>query len=293
MKMINLKLIFNLLLIILLFGFVLINSGLTQELARESKSPATKEIKNGTRIVISTSGPAKFESYWLYEPSRLVIEFESRNILSKIGSEVMVNQGVIRKITSEYFGGDAKASLKSLTFELTQKVPYKIWQEANTILLDIQTPQELSVFSDDGSEVFAKSETKDAIVKRLEAMEAKLKQVTVAQASIEAPIEAPKLITKTSPPERKTALPLIFWPIGLTSIPFIGLLVWLFRRRYKLILDKNLAVQEISKLKTQLQEQNQLLEHEELIRKTIEAPRYKEKKNLVSLKWNYKMKNSF
>ncbi len=61
-------------------------------------------------------------------------------------------------------------------------------------------------------------------------------------------------------------------------ISSVGLLAWLFWRRYKLILDKNVAAKEIEKLKSQVAEKNKLLEQEEIVRKAIEdASRTKEK----------------
>ncbi|MCX6750135.1 MAG: PilZ domain-containing protein, partial [Candidatus Pacearchaeota archaeon] len=108
----------------------------------------------------------------------------------------------------------------------------------------------------------------------------------------------PKLIAKTSPPQRKTTAPIAFWLmaaaigsrtialwlIGLTLISSVGLLAWLFWRKYKLILDKNLATQEIEKLKSQVAEKNKLLEQEEIIRKTIENTSLTREKDFEHLK---------
>jgi hypothetical protein len=200
-----------------------------------------------------------------------VVEFQTKNIVSKIGSELIVNEGVIKRITSEYYGSIQK-NLKSLTFELLEKVPYKIWQEDNNIILDIHASLTAPLGSE-GKEVFAKDESKEQIGRRLETMEVRLKQVPVVQVK-----EPPKLIAKTSVPQRKTTTPIVFWLIGLTLISSVGLLIWLFWRRYKLILDKNVAAKEIEKLKSQVAEKNKLLEQEEIIRKAIEdASRTKEK----------------
>ncbi len=270
----------NFFLVASIFALVSTTASIAQDSTGKSGDSATKEAKEGTRIIISTSGPAKFNSYWLESPSRLVVEFQTRNIISKIGNEITVNQGVIRRIATEYFGRGEKKSLKSLTFELTQKVPYKIWQEDNNIILDIRASLTAPLGSE-GKEVFVKDEYREQIGRRLETMGIALKQLPVVQVQT----EPPKLIAKTSPPQRKTTAPIAFWfmalpigrqtialwLIGLTSISSLGLLVWLFWRRYRLILDKNLAVQEISKLKTQLQERNQLFEHEQIIRKTVES----------------------
>ena len=262
------KVIFNFFLI-LVFGFLFINLSIAQELTEKLKTlPIAKETKEGTRIVISTSGPAKFSSYWVDTPPRLTVEFQTRNIVSKLDNEVIVDQGVIKKITSRYFGDGQRKSLKSLTFELTQKVPYRIWQEVDIIILDIETPAEASVFPEDGKEIFV-NETKDkeAMIKKLEVMDTALTKVVATHPAL----EPPKVIAELPKKERKNKMGLIFWFVGLAFISGLGfLLFWLFWRRYKLILDKNVAAQEMEKLKSQVAEKIKLLEQEELIRKTIE-----------------------
>lgn len=78
---------------------------------------------------------------------------------------------------------------------------------------------------------------------------------------------------------------LVFWFVGLAFISGLGfLLFWLFWRRYKLILDKNVAVQEIEKLKSQVAEKNKLFEQEEIIRKTIENTSLTREKEFDQLK---------
>jgi len=289
------KSVLKLFLFVFFAGFTPITFVVAEETTQQAKiTPIVQESKDSTRIVITTSGPAKFTSYWLDNPARLVVAFQTKNVVSKIGSELLVNEGVIKKITSEYYGGGQNKTLKSLTFELLEKTPYKIWQEENNIILDIQASLGQPLLSNGGKEVFAKDESREQIVKRLETMEVALKQVSVAQT----PIEATKLIAKTSPSKTKTVLPPVFWLmaaaigsrtialwlIGLTVISSVGLLAWLFWRRYKLILDKNLSVQEITKLRSQLQEQNKFIEHEEIIRKTIESTYLEREKEFGQLK---------
>ena len=282
MKNLKLKVIFNCFLI-LVFGFLFINLSIAQELTEKPKTlPIAKETKEGTRIVISTSGPAKFSSYWVDTPPRLTVEFQTRNIVSKLDNEVIVNQGVIKKITSRYFGDGQRKSLKSLTFELTQKVPYRIWQEADIIILDIETPAEASGFPEDGKEIFV-NETKDkeAMIKKLEVMDTALTKVVATHPAL----EPPKVIAELPKKERKNKMGLIFWFVGLAFISGLGfLLFWLFWRRYKLILDKNVAAQEMEKLKSQVAEKNKLLEQEELIRKTIENTSLTREKEFDQLK---------
>ncbi len=280
MKKTNLKSAIRVFLIIFVIGFAFISLAAAKELTQQAKiTPPAQEPKDSTRIIVTTSGPAKFFSHWLDNPPRLVVEFQTKNIVSKIGSELVVNEGVIKRITSEYYGGTQK-NLKSLTFELLEKVPYKIWQEDNNIILDIHTSLTATLGSE-GKEVFVKDESKEQIGKRLETMETTLKQLPVVQVQT-AP---PKLIAKTSPPQGKSTAPIAFWFIGLTLISGLGgLLFWLFWRRYKLILDKNVAAQEMEKLKSQVAEKNKLLEQEELIRKTIENTSLTREKEFEQLK---------
>ena len=270
---------FRFFLVVSVFVLALITPLIAQDLTREFKNSAAKE--EGTRIIISTSGVAKFNSYWLGSPSRLVVEFQTKNIKSKIGNEIMVNQGVIKRITTEYFGSGEKKLLKSLTFELTQKVPYKIWQEADSVILDIQTPQEISVFPGEGRELFAKNESKEVMIERLGVMDIALTKVSVNPSLLG---EVPKSITEF-PKTRRKIMSVALWLIGLILISgLVGLLFWLFWRRYKLILDKNIAVQEIEKLKIQVEEKNKLLEQEENVRKAIEDASLTREKDFEQLK---------
>jgi hypothetical protein len=276
-------------------GFTCISLAIAGELTEQIPvTPVAQEESQGsTRIVMTTSGPAQLTSYWLDNPPSLVVEFQTRNVVSRIGSEVIVNEGAIKRITSEYYSEGQNKTLKSLTFELLERVPYKIWQEENYIVLDIQASLGVPLFNNEGKEVFAKDESKEQIRKRLEAMGVALKQVGIGESPIEATHETPKLTTnevkksgaEISPPKRKTVLPLAFWLIGIASISSAGLLGWLFQRRYKLSLDEeNLAFQEIARLKTQFQEQNQLLKAEQIIRKTIESASLQREKEFNQIK---------
>ncbi len=278
--MLKLRQVFNFFLATSLFTLVFTASSIAQNLTEKiGNLTITEGAKKGTRIIISTSSPAEFKSYWLDAPPRLVVEFQTRNIISKIDNEVIVNRGVVKRVTSEYFEEGENRPLKSLTFELMQKAPYKIWQERDTVILDIQTPMEISVFPQEGKEVFAKNGTKDALIKRLEVMDAALTKVSVRETLLETPDVIAEL-----PKARRKSMNIAFWFIGLALISGSGLLSWLFWRRYRLILDKNLATQEITKLKTGLEEKNKLLEHEELIRKTIENASLTQEKEFKQLK---------
>lgn len=236
--------------------------------------------RDGTRIIISTSGPAKFNSYWIKTPPGLVIEFQTKNIVSDINNEIIVEQGAIKRVQTEYFGEGENRKLKSLTFELDQEVPYKIWQELDTIILDIQTSPDIFVFPDADKEIFAKNETRDVMIKRLEAMEAILAKPLVNQLLLESPEGTPRF-----PKTRRKNMSVVVWIAGLSLISgLVFLLFWLFWRRYKLILDKNIVVCELEKLKSQVAEKNKLLEQEEIVRRAIEETSLKREKEFEQFK---------
>ncbi len=293
------------LLIILLSGLMLINRAEAQEPTEESQV-AVKAVKSGTRIVISTSGFANFTSYWLDDAPKLAVEFKSGNVVSKIDKEVIVNRGVIKRITSSYFGRSQEGPLKSLTFELTQKVPYKIWQEDSVIVLDIRAPLERPVFFTGEKELFVGKETSEAISKRLEAMDAVLMQVAEGEAPLEipeAPLEPPKakaiaetleevskaeeevvlpeaVVLPAEEPalamERKTMVRMILWLVGLVLVSSLGFLT---RRRYRLNIT-----QEFKRLKSELDERDKQLEHERVIRKAVEETSLQREKEYQHLK---------
>ena len=257
----------------------------------------TQKASDSTRIVIKASGPVKFNSYWLENPYRLVIEFKSRNIIGNIDKEVTVNQGVIKKITSTYFGGSHAKVLKTLTFELTDKAPYKIWQEGNAILLDIQAPLEASGFSIDTKVAIVKTESSN-MVKRLEAMDSALKQtqetqrftsvvIGGAQASNKTlkqagstKVEQGKVILAEPIKARRKWLGIILRLVGLVSISGLGFLLWA-----KFIVARTKKLNERAReLKLQLEEKDKTLEQVEIIRKTIEKTAIAKEKEYEQLK---------
>jgi hypothetical protein len=294
----------KLFLIIFFVGLAFISLSRAEELTQQAKiTPPVQESKDSTRIIVTTSGPAKFSSHWLDNPPRLVVEFQTKNIVSSIGSELVVNEGVIKRITSEYYGGTQKI-LKSLTFELLEKAPYKIWQEDNNIILDIRASLTAPLGSE-GKEVFVKDESREQIVKRLETKQNQenqpfsmvlgdiqetnrtLKHVasTKAEAGLFTGATVSGFVLEEPIKVRKKWLSIILWFAGLAFISGLGLLLfWLFWRRYKLILDKDLAACEIAKLKTRLQGRDQLFEHEQIIRKTVESTFLQREKEFDQLK---------
>jgi len=293
-------------LMFLLFAALFITQAIAEELIGESQA-GIKEIKGGTRMIISTSGPAKFSSYWLDDPSRLVVEFQSKNVVTKLDNEVEVNQGVIRRITSSYFEGGAKRALKSLTIEFNQKVPYRIRSEDNAILLDIQAPLKTesltgqallgtSLLGVSGKETFAAG---DVIIKRLEAMDAALTQTARAQAPLETPeaeikgktlmepskteeeVVLPKtkdLPTLAGPTRgRRNMLSTVFWPTGLVLLSALGFLVR----------DRDRSNQKLKEFKLKLQEKSKLLEQERVVRNLIEKTSLEKEREHQQLKGSF------
>jgi hypothetical protein len=291
----------NLIIVVFLTGFIFINQTDAQEI--EGTQIATQEAPDTTRIIIATSGPAKFSSYWLDSPYRLVVEFKSRNVLGNIDKEVIVNQGLIKKITSTYFRGTPSRAVKTLTFELSKKTPYKIWQEGNTILVDIQTPLETNGFSisaeGKGKEPFVESES-SKVIRRLKAMDTALKQTQAPLEGLDVQltekllkdeageqIEHGRVIPAESVKARKNMMGIIFSLVRLVLVLILGFLFWL---RYKANKSKNL-IEKIRELKLQLQEKDKRLEQEEIIRKTVEKTALEKEKEYEQLQIQLQEKN--
>jgi len=277
----KIKLSVNFIIILFLTLSILINQTSAEEKPQISQI-TTQNVSDTTRIVISTSGPVKFNSHWLDNPYRLIVEFKSRNVVGSIDKEVVVNQGLIKKITASYFSGAKFKAIKTLTFELAQKVPYKIWQEGNTILLDIQAPLATPGFSVDTKDTVVKNEFSDMII-RLEAMDATLKQTQESQPSamvlgdIQETNRTVKHVASTKADQskvvlvepikvRKKWLGIILWFAGLVSISGLGFKLW---RKYAVVRIRNLT-ERIKELKLQLEKKDALFEQVEIIRKTIE-----------------------
>lgn len=284
-----------------LAGFIFIRLSKAED-NTEAGQTSTQKASGITRIIISTSGPVKFDSRWLDNPDRLIIEFRSRNVVASLENEMVVDQGVIKKITSSYFEGRGANTLKTLTFELTEKVPYKIWQEGNAILLDLQSSLETSGFSIGDKVNSVETETTN-VIKRLEAMDTALKQTQGVQGPLELRPLGPSanLVTVTNKISRhtesvqtgqgeniltepvkvrKNKMGIIFWLAGLVLIPGLGFLIW---RKYAIVKTKNLS-ERIKELKLQLEEKDKLLEQVGIIRKTIEKTAIEKGKEHEQLK---------
>lgn len=107
---------------------------------------ANEETRQMMRITITTSGPAIYKHYQRDNPPRIIIRFKTKNVFSKMPEDTVVNQGAIKRIQTKYYRGwfkrkvDSGGILKSLIFELKEKVPYKITQRDELILIDIANP---------------------------------------------------------------------------------------------------------------------------------------------------------
>jgi hypothetical protein len=96
-----------------------------------------------TRIAIASSEAVKYGSRWLDNPPRLIIKFRTPNVFGKLVKETSLNQGVIKNITVSYYpdaAGSAGKKIKFLTFWLSQKIDYKVWNSDNKIFVDFKNP---------------------------------------------------------------------------------------------------------------------------------------------------------
>jgi len=291
--------------IILLSGFVLVSFALAEEPIAQSPEPqARDEFKGATRILISTSGPAEFESRWQDNPYRVTIIFKSRNVLASLGEEVLVNEGAIKRIISTYMEGQKKY-LKTITFELSQNVPYRVWQENDSIIVDIQSPPSAAGSPIIEKEIFTTG-AEGVLVERIEAMDTAITQVKEAGDLVEEKGQSENLkiqketvlpvrdIVKIDPISRgnaKNSLIAISWllAMGLTLLFGLG---FLFRRgegMFKAI-DKT-KDNRIKELEQELQKKGVVLEQEEIVRKTVEQTSLKREKEFKQLKSELEEKN--
>lgn len=292
--------LWNLIMITFLLAFTFINRICAEE---EAESIQATNQGPSTRIVISTSGPVKYTSHWLDNPYRLVVEFKTRNVFGNLDKEVIVNQGVIKKITSTYFSGIKTNAVKTLIFELTDKVPYRIWQEGNSILVDIQVPLETTGLSVSATETFLVESS--SMIKKLEAMDNALRETQDLSGTLEAvatepsyktlkdaaqnQIEQRKSISTASIKVRKNIMGLLFSLLRLALFLSLGFLFWL---RYKGNKSKDDMAQRIRELKSQLQEKDKFLEQDEILRKAIEKTAIENERAYEQLKLELQEKES-
>jgi|GEM_PF-1231694 len=97
-----------------------------------------------TRIAIASSGPVKYESKWLDNPSRLIIKFRTPNVFGKLAEDTLLNQGLVKNITVSYYPASSlnpdRKQVKFLAFLLSQKTDYKIWNSDNKIFIEFKNP---------------------------------------------------------------------------------------------------------------------------------------------------------
>ena len=289
----------RLIFIILLFGFTLVNFASAEEpIARSQEPQARDEFKDATRILISTSGPAEFESRWLNDPYRVEIVFKSRNVLASMDKEVLVNEGAIKRITSTYMEGQKKY-LKTITFELSQKVPYRVWQENDSIIADIQSSPAAAGSPVIEKEIFA-TEAQGALVERIEAMDAAITQVKIAQVPVveaenrpesiniqEGAVSPVNVVAKKGSISRgntKNSFAVVFWLSGAALTLLFGLRL-LFRLKDNIFkYTDRTKDNRIRELEQELQKKGVVLDQEEIVRKTIEQTSIKREKEFKHLK---------
>lgn len=294
------KFFFSLILVIIFWGSFFISQAKAQKPIEES-STVTSEFSKGIRIAILASGPVKFDSYWLDSPARLVVEFKSRNVVSRIDEEITVGQGLIKRITSSYFNLRDRKALRTLTFETAGKMPYEIWQEGNTIILEIQLPVDKSGSLLAGKGIFMTESVDNPVVKRLEVMDEVLSRAVPVQLPLELPefeaasteekgaggVQAKEALPEIEPflaavpsgaeegtgAEKGTGAAIV-WLAGLGAISSLGLLGW---RKMRLNIRED-------KLKAELTEEKKRVKIEEDLRKAVEEGSRQKEKECKQLK---------
>jgi len=171
---------------------------------------AAEDSKDITRVAIAVSGgPVAYTDQFRQNPPAIVIEFRSRNVIAALESSVVINAGIIKEIQSEYYPKDRRA-LKSLTLTLIQPAAYTIAQQANQIVVDIETPASAlpgRMAVGKGITVLG-IEAKETLIQRLKVMEGALRQAgpqTTPVASkpkpvvVTKPVEIPQPIVQPEP----------------------------------------------------------------------------------------------
>ena len=121
--------------IIILLGIFIFVQNLAQ--AKESQEKIT-------RIAIASSDKIRYESRLLDSPPRLIIKFETSNVFGKLLKNIPLDEGVIKNITVTYYPDRILSSdrkrVKFLTFWLSQKTEYKVWNQNKRIFIDFKNP---------------------------------------------------------------------------------------------------------------------------------------------------------
>ena len=215
---------------------------------------AAEESKDITRVAIAISGgPVAYTDQFRDNPPAIVIEFRSRNVKAQLEPLVAVNSGLIKEIQSDYYPPGRRA-LKSLTLTLAQPAAYSIAQQANQIVVNIETPPGLlpGRMAIGGLTILG-MEARETLISRLKAMGDALQQaappVTAKSAQpkpvvITKPVQIPQPVIQPEPqaPVSRKAhggfwYGLLFG-IGGTAIAVTG---WRRRRKPVLIRESSQA----------------------------------------------------
>ena len=232
-------------------------SGVRAYAAEESKdlpAPSAARQAGITRVTIAISGgPVAYTDQLRENPPAIVIEFRSRNVRAQLEPLVAVNSGLIKEIQSDYYSPGRRA-LKSLTLTLAQPAAYSIAQQANQIVVNIETPPGLlpGRMAIGGLTILG-MEARETLISRLNAMGAALQQaappVTAKSAQpkpvvITKPVQIPQPVIQPEPqaPVSRKAhggfwYGLLFG-IGGTAIAVTG---WRRRRKPVLIRESSQA----------------------------------------------------
>lgn len=158
---------------------------------------AAEESKDITRVAIAISGgPVAYTDQLRENPPAIVIEFRSRNVKAQLEPRVAVNSGLIKEIRSDYYP-PGRRTLKSLTLTLAQPAAYSIAQQANQIIINIETPPGLlpGRMAIGGLTILG-MEAQETLISRLKAMGDALQQ---AAPPVTAESVKPKPIVVTTP----------------------------------------------------------------------------------------------
>lgn len=110
----------------------------------QNMAQAMESREKLTRIAITSSDSIKYESRLLDNPPRLVVKFTTPNVFGKLVKDTSLNEGVIKNITVNYYPSFAsnpeRKQIKFLTFWLSQKTDYRVWNDNKKIFIDFKNP---------------------------------------------------------------------------------------------------------------------------------------------------------
>jgi len=144
-----------------------------------------QKLPQTTKLTIAVSGPVKYQHYQMDHPPRLIIKFKSRNIFSPMAEHTIIEQGVVKSINVEYDKkrprskeGNIIFPLKSLSFELSEKSPYKISEAENMIIVEIENPVGLNTEELSVGEIELLSEREEALQQAMAEALIRLEEIT-------------------------------------------------------------------------------------------------------------------